>query len=747
MAKDNDNMLEGNALDDVSLESILAEYKGSAYINGDKKTPPELLKEQADKIILEAIGNTQFGSQYTPDKIKIEDWEYQEVPDPEPEFNEKQPPPPGPVTKTKPEREAAQTPELEKVRKPARENVMETDKVLLYFNDSQSPRPEPDDSIVRDVEKAIEREIWYGDEAKAQVQEVFNSPDHTLFDYDEQLFEEQNISEDEIFIEPDLKEASVKFSAAYNSISLRTIPAALITLIMIILTFAFEAGMTLPFNIGNSHSASAGALVISLLVVMMLCADIIVRGAENLVRGTLNVETLILFSCAFSLISGVFSIINDTSGILPYCAVSALSLTCAAIGEKYNLRAIAETLKTASGSAEPYGVQAEFNADIKKSVLKKVYNRTDGFYNNLMHPDITETVYRFAAPVLLASALVLSIISALARGQGQYFLHILSALLAAAAPFSAMLAFSLPFHTIARSIRKSGAAIAGWGGADDVCSTDGACVTDNDLFPSGTLKINGNVLLGGASLEKALRYTASLIIASGSGLTGIFSEEMNSQGMKKFPVEDFAFHEAGGVSGLIRGERVMTGSTAFMTLQHFDIPEEMKMKNAVFTAIDNKLVVMFAINYSPQKSVQSALKSILRWQIKLFFAVRDFNLTPSALQNKFRVSLEDIEFIQTKDSYSISDTNSGKEGRMAAVLIREGFSPFAEAVTGGKLLKTTALVAAVISVVSAAGGVLLMFYMCWAGAFMSAKPGNLLLFMLAMLAAVLIVCGYARLRK
>lgn len=408
---------------------------------------------------------------------------------------------------------------------------------------------------------------------------------------------------------------------------------------------------------------------------------------------------------------------------------------------------MAETLKTASGSSEPFGVQAEYNADIRKSILKKADNRTDGFYNNLMHPDVTESTYRFATPFLLAGALVLSVISALAKGQGQYFLHILSALLAAAAPFSAMLAFSIPFSTVARALRRSGAAIAGWGGADDLCSTDGACVTDNDLFPSGTLKINGSKLLGGASLEKALRYTASLIIESGSGLAKVFSDEINAQGMKRFPVEDFAYHEAGGISGLVKGERVMTGSSAFMTLQHFEIPDELKMKNAMFTSIGNTLAVVFTVDYEPQKSVQAALIMILKWRIKLFFAVRDFNLTPSVLQRKFRISLEDIEFIQTKDSYSISDANSGKEGRMAAVLIREGFSPFAEAVTGGKLLRASARIAALVSIISAAVGVLLMFYMCWSGAFLSATPGNLTLFMLSMLAAVLIVCGYARLRK
>ena len=774
MAGNNENLHNNAAPDGYSLESILAEYKGSAYINGDKKTPPELLKEQADRIIMEAVGKTQpdplfpdgydeyvSGGAEASKASKNKEFSRVSSASEVPKFPEVPEGPEGPVASEVPV--AAETPggsevsgKSEVAENPGREKPSKgNDNVILFFDSYQKPAPEPQDSIVRDVEKAIEREMRLGEGPSETLFETFG-PFERAAHGDEnpqteetpevQYFDEPYITEDEVFAEPDLRDAAVRFDEAYKSMSLRSIPAAFITLIMVILTFAFEAGMTIPFNIGRNQGAAAGALVLAMLVVMMLYVDIIIRGASNLVRGSLNVETLIVFSCAFSFISGVFSIVKDESGILPYCAVSALSLTCAAFGEKYNLRAITETLKTASGSAEPYGVQAEYNAEINKSVLKKAYNRTDGFYNNLMHPDVTETMYRYAAPILLAAALVLSIIAALAGGQGQYFLHILSAMLAAAVPFSSILAFSVPFRIVAKSIRKSGAAIAGWGGTDDICYTDGACVTDNDLFPPGTLKFNGVKLFESVSPEKAIRYTASLIVASGSGLSRMFSEALDSQGMKLIHVEDFACYE-GGVGALIRGENVMTGSAAFMNLLGIRIPEDMNMKNAVFTAIDNDLAAMFAIDYEPQKSVQSALISILRWRVKLFFAVRDFNVTPLMLEQKFRVSLEDIEYIQAKDSYSISDATSGKEGRMAAVLTREGLSPFAEAVTGGRLLKSSALVTAAVSVISAAVGVLFMFYICWSGAFVSAKPGNLIVFMAAMLAAVLIVCGYAKFKK
>jgi len=762
MASENENLTEEAHMENFSLESILAEYKGSAFINGDKKTPPDILNEKAERIVREAVGRTtpaprdstggvSGAADMRPDADERPGKRASIISDAPGEGSKPQQDVPntaqrpvrertdeGNKRRVAPNENAVVTPVRDK---PAPHNKEEKDSVLMFFENYRSPVSESHDTIVQEVEKAIQRELGFDEDII-----VRKRRDPVTFIDSGADGSELGIADEEIFEEPDLRDATEHFAEDLNSISLRCIPAALITITMVILTFAFEAGSIIPFGIGRSQGMAAGTLMLGLLIIMILCIDLIIRGAMSLIHGTPNVETLMLFSCTFSLLSAAFSLITNSSEVLPYCAVSAFSLTCAAIGERYNLRAITETLKTAAGSTEPFGVQAEYNHDIDKSVLKKAHKRTDGFYNNLMHSDVVETAYRFATPVLLAAALILSIFAAVFRGQGEYFLHILSALFAAAAPFSAVLAFAAPFSMIARTIRRSGAAIAGWGGADDICFTDGACVTDDDLFPPGTLSLNGLKLYEGVSPEKAIRYTASLIIASGSGLSHTFSELLKSQGMCAIKVEDFTCYE-GGIGALVRGERVATGSAGFMSLLGFRIPDDMNMKNAVYTAVNDKLIAVFAVNYTPANSVQSALISILKWRIKIFFAVRDFNVTPSMLEQKFRVSLEDFAYVQAKDSYSISDSYSGKEGRMAAILVREGFGPFAEAVAGGRLLKSAALVATAVSIISAALGIIIMFYMCWSGAFFSARPGNLMVFMLSMLAAVLVVCGYVKCRK
>ena len=763
MASENGNLGELDIEDGYSLESILAEYKGSAYIDGEKKTPPDVLDEQIKNIVREAgVGDAMQGQQpsgidysrqYGPAGAELPAKEY------------------GSAGAALPVREygsagaalpvsgfssaAARDPVREYLDAEAQFPVKEYGSAeaaipvtaqpapsSTYFDEHGMPAPAPEiqDAIVQDVQKAIEREL--GGEIAPDAPQYRDPYIH--HEDDEEA--EHIIIEDKVYEEPVLTQAARTFAMSCNSISLRCFPALMIAFIMLMMTFAYEGGLAIPFGIGRSQTAVASALMIAQLVIMILCVDIIIRGVRTLVHAAPNIETLVLFSCVFSLASAAFSMLEITPWELPYCAVSGLSLAFAALGERYGLRAMTDTLKTASSSSEPYGVQAEYVEEIEKSVLKKISHRTDGFYNRLMHPDITETAYKFFTPFLLVAALVLSVIAAIAGGRAEYFLHILSATLAAAAPFSAMLAFSIPFGIVARSIKKSGAAIAGWGGADDIYYTDGACVTDDDLFPPSALGFDGAKLYDNSATKKIISYTAGLLIASGSSIGAKFAEVLKSQGITPIEAGDFECSE-GGVTALMHGERVIVGSAAFMNLYGIRIPEEVNLKNALFTAINGRLMAAFVIEYEPRFSVQAALISMLKWRIKLFFAVRDFNITPLMVEQKFKVSLEDFEYIQARDSYIVSDLSSGKAGRMAAVLSREGFGPFAEAVTGGRILRTAALASTVISILSAILGLLLVYSISWAGSFHAARPGNLILYMLSMLAVALVSCSYARFRK
>ena len=147
------------------------------------------------------------------------------------------------------------------------------------------------------------------------------------------------------------------------------------------------------------------------------------------------------------------------------------------------------------------------------------------------------------------------------------------------------------------------------------------------------------------------------------------------------------------------------------------------------------------------KSVQNALLGVIRHHVKLFFAVRDFNITPVMLEQKYKVPVSDVEYIPIQNTYDISDDAKQEAKRVSAILIRDGMGPYVESITGGRRLRSTSLLATIFSVLSACAGMIIMFTICWAGSFTSASAGNLLLYMLSMLFVVLIICGFAKYRQ
>ncbi len=768
---------------DLTLESILAEYKGSAFIAGDKKTPKKVLQEKTERIMFETTGDgpePELSNTSEKRRRKAPPRDVSDVMPAGADTDKAPEVPPRPAQRrsastapTAAEIERAQR--LEYAAQMRRQSVADDDddqpetavpkeQDVLPFENLRPIPPDIHEDLVREVSQAIERQTAFETDTRRSARrvfglfgraarrfddddaEIYDDSDRDTYTYDDDDKPEPQVIEEEYIEEPDYTQTAKYFAHECNKFSTRSFFSLILSLIMAIMTIVFASGVTLPFGLGSNIVSYAGLLLVMLFFVMMFSIEQLIDGIVSLFRGRSNVHTLNLFSCLATAGAAAYTIaMGQKETGLPFCVVSAFSLTFALWGEKIHYRALTETMKTAQSVAAPFGVIAEFIPDLDKTIIKKAADRRQGFYNNLIQADVAETAFWYATPILIVAAAGMALYSSLGQGSAANFLHHFAAIMAAAAPFSAMLAFAVPFSAVARRARQSGAAVAGWGGADDLYFSDGASITDEDLFPAGTISLGGVKVFDDVSPEVAVRYTGSLIIASDSGLSALFAELLRRQGTTAARVEDFQCYE-GGIGGVVKGERVITGSAAFMNLMGIRIPPSMNMKNGVFTAVNKKLIAVFTINYVPVKSVQNALVSVLRYRVKLFFSVRDFNVTPIMLEQKFKVPIDDVEYIPIHDSYELSDETKQEAKRVSAILTREGLGPYVEAITGGRRLRNTALIATFLTILSAVGGMVIMYVICSAGAYASASPVNLLLYMASMLGAVLFVCGFAKFR-
>jgi hypothetical protein len=261
-------------------------------------------------------------------------------------------------------------------------------------------------------------------------------------------------------------------------------------------------------------------------------------------------------------------------------------------------------------------------------------------------------------------------------------------------------------------------------------------LTDADLFPPGTIRLNG-IKVFGEELPRAVSYAATLVRASGGGLVRLFDDLVRSEGGSYLEYSDLSFYEEGGVSANLRGETVVLGTMSFMRKMEVRLPGNLKLQTGLFLAVDRQLTAVFAVKYSAAENVDWALRMLRRSRIAPILASRDPSITPSLLHRKFSKGVR-VDYPPLAARLALSEAESG-EGMPRALLFREGLLPYAETVSGSRRAVRAARRSNAIALFGSFAGALLAFYLTFQGSFSLMSPLMLLAFQLLWALTALLV--------
>jgi hypothetical protein len=523
------------------------------------------------------------------------------------------------------------------------------------------------------------------------------------------------------------------YAAVGKALRFRVRIASFLCLILAWICFQLPmAGM-----LGQSVALQAGVSLVLTLAVMVTALDVVTAGFRQLFDLHPALEALATLATLFSCVDAA-TVMLGYGTELPFCAIGAISLTTALWSNRLTCTALRRTMKTVAMSKYPSALSAEENGETGR-VLVRSELAGRGLVRRSEQPDLCQTTYARVTPLLLLAALVLSVVASLG-GQSGYFLHTFSALLSVSASFSAFFAFPLPYSQAAKRLQSSGVAMAGYAGCADIGKTRKLVLTDEDLFPPGTLRFSEINILEGAFVSKVVSCTASLLARSNSGVMSIFNELMTRRGYDMVDVEQFQCHEGGGLSGMVAGERVLVGSVGFMNLMHIRLPHNLNPENAICTALEGELVGVFTVEYIPIKSVQGALVTLFRGKTQAIFALRDFNITPRMVRRLFRMPTDNFNFPPFRERYRMaSAANQSAQKPLAAIITRSGMLPLVDAAESGRRLYTTCRINTILALAGTAIGMFILFLLCRAGSFDTANAGNVLSFMILWALPVLIL--------
>ena len=253
-----------------------------------------------------------------------------------------------------------------------------------------------------------------------------------------------------------------------------------------------------------------------------------------------------------------------------------------------------------------------------------------------------------------------------------------------------MTGVNAPVANLCRKARRAGGMVVGYDGIAAMGEVNGLMMDETDLFPSGTVVLEGVKTFGAEDLESTVLSASALINEVGGVLSDLFSQVITDSGKELPKVSKFNFEEGNGVSGIVDGKSVLVGNRDILINHSITPPEREEVikylaggKKALFIAVDGKLEAMMVVGYKADKRRRIELNKMEQNGVALILRAVDANITPKFISRLFDISESNINVI------------SGKNGETYAELVKEEV-PRADA-----LVATKGRVESLMSIISA----------------------------------------------
>lgn len=474
-----------------------------------------------------------------------------------------------------------------------------------------------------------------------------------------------------------------------------------------------------------------------LLLTALLCLPVWQTAVRMLRDGRVGCELCAGVTVLADLLCCVSGAVTGSTLSTPYAAAGALLILSCQLG----LYLTAESRRIAFHLADVNGIPPYVVSVLPAGVCKQ-RGVLEGFYRMTMRPDPARQWQNYVLPLLLSAAVVLSGVVCFTARPMEEFPWVLAALTGAGVQLSLPLTGALPLYYLTRRLERSGAAAAGYAGARAVARSGRMVLTDDDLFPAGTVTLNGYKVYGEERV-RAVSYAASVARAAGSSLAPLLDRQLTAEGGYPMRVDEMRYCEEGGVEAAIRGETVLMGSAYFMKKRHVSLPRDLKLQTGLFLAVDGVLTAVFAVKYQPSRNAEWALRAMRRSHITPVLAVRSSNVTPGLIKRKFGVDAK-VVYPDVSTRLALAQLAAQQGETPNVIVCREGLLPLAESVLGSRRMVRAVRTATVLGYIGSLCGVLLSYYLTSVGNFAVLTPLAMVVFLLLWLLPTLLIAGLVR---
>ncbi len=486
-------------------------------------------------------------------------------------------------------------------------------------------------------------------------------------------------------------------------------------------------------------------LVFGQLLGMLLAALFgsyqLMEGFGDLIKRRFSLNTLLLFSFVACVADGILCL-NQVR--VPCCAPFSLNMTMSLWCAYQNRNTEMGQMDTMRKAIRLDSVAVEEDLYNGNPGILRGEGQVEDFmdtYRTQPGPERTLNMYALIALFAsLAIAITAGVLIDIVTG-----VRLFSAALLVAVPATSFIAVSRPIAILERKMHKLGTVLCGWHGVSALNHKMAFPLDSEDLFPSGSVKMNGVKFYGSRNPDQVVAYSAAVMVADGGGLAPLFSQLLESRNGYHFEVETMRHYPNGGIGGIVNGETVLVGTWSFMKEMDVEMPERAKISNAVYAAVDGVLNGVFAISYTRTKSAALGLTTLCAYRkLTPVIISGDFMLTEAFIGEKFGVNTRKIAFPERKIRKELTNRQVGEESLVAALTTQEGLAGAAYAVTGARALRSSCVAGVAVQMIGGILGLLIMLALSVVHAEYLVTPVNLLLYELVWMIPGLLITEWTR---
>lgn len=321
------------------------------------------------------------------------------------------------------------------------------------------------------------------------------------------------------------------------------------------------------------------------------------------------------------------------------------------------------------------------------------------------------------------------------------FLSMLTLFLTAGCCVGSALVVNLPLERESKKAAATDSAMLGYQSVDDFFDMNALLVEATDLFPKGSVQIQGMKVFSGAKVDEVLLDAASLVQHADSMLQSAFAEMIPDRESLR-SVEEYVCEDGQGLCGWIANRRVLLGGREMMASHSVEgLPTKTREAelaegsgDVIYLSVSGVLSAMFSIRILPDPGVLRQMRALKQEQIALVIRTVDHAVTLRRLSSLFDYPEHLMKIVPTSMHQLFSRETSDLGCVSASMTVGGTGFGAAYLLLGARRVRRAALMGVILQVVSALLGLSLAMIHVVTGAYGQMTAQFFLLYHLIMTA-------------